>query len=246
MTFLRYFCLATNVRSFAKAFSLPDTPEYNAMMHSFRELFEAKTRGVLLDNLAPNVTDAPRAKLSRLEVLEDNIYQGLLHRVNLDIDDTSSCFGTWDDQCSIYPLLNCKAHFIHRIKVRGITYSTFKSHAGNSFVLFRRPTTPSQTPARSAGQVQQVFMHERVAPDGTSMHEPFLVVKEYCPLSTVHSGLDPFEVIEHLDAKLYYNRFIDGIHVLRLSDIVLHFCSLEYLPDGIDETCLVVRSLDRV
>ncbi|KAJ8581232.1 hypothetical protein M405DRAFT_868861 [Rhizopogon salebrosus TDB-379] len=59
--------------------------------------------------------------------------------------------------------------------------------------------------------------------------EPFLVVKEYCPLSAVHSGLDPFEVIEHLDAKLYYNRFID-----------------EYLPDGIDETCLIVRSLDQV
>jgi hypothetical protein len=144
MTFLRYFCLATNVRSFAKALSLPDTPEYNAMMHSFRKLFEAKTCGVLLDNLAPNVTDAPRVKLSQLEVLEDNVYQGLLHCINLDIDDTSSCFGTWDDLCSIHPLLNCKARFIHRIKVRGVTYSTFKSHAGNSFVLFRCPTTPSQ------------------------------------------------------------------------------------------------------
>lgn len=246
MTFLRYFCLVTNVRSFAKALSLPDTPEYNAMMHSFRELFEAKTRGVLLDNLIPNIADTPRVKLSRLEVLEDDIYQGLLHRINLDINDTSSHFGTWDDHCSIHPLLNCKAHFIHHIKARGITYSTFKSHAGNSFVLFQRPTTPSQTPARSAGQVQQVFMHERVAPDGTSMQEPFLVVKEYCLLSAIHSGLDPFEVIEHLDAKLYYNRFIDGVHVLWLSDIVSHFCSLEYLPDGIDETCLIVRSLDWV
>ena len=183
-------------------------------------------------------------KLSQLEALEEKIY--LLCSLNLDINDASSHFTTWDDSCSIRPLLNYKAHFTHRIKIRGITYSTFKSHTGNSFILFWPPTTLGQPPARSAGQVQQVFIHERVAPNGTSIQESFLVVKEYCPLSAAHSDLDPFDAIEHLDAKLYYNRFLDDIHVLRLSDIVSHFCSLVYVPDGIDEPCLIVRSLDLV
>lgn len=89
-------------------------------------------------------------------------------------------------------------------------------------------------------------MHERVAGDGSSMQEPFLVVKEYHSLSPAHSHLDPFDEIEHLDAKLYYNRFTDITHVLRLSDIVSHFSSCVYFPNGIEEHCIVVRSLDRL
>ncbi|KAG1883704.1 hypothetical protein F4604DRAFT_1878931 [Suillus subluteus] len=235
MTFLRYFCLATNLQTFAKTLNLPDTPQYNAMMLSFRDLFESKIHGILMDNLTPGDTSPHRMQLSKLEELEDHIYHALLHRVNLDIADVTSCFAAWNNESSLHPLLNFKAQAIHCIKVQGVTYSSFRNHPGNSFVLFRTPTAPGQSSARTAGQVQQVFMHKR---------EPFLVVNEYRSLSPAHSHLDPFDAIEHLDAKLYYNHFTDSTHVLQLSDIVSRFSSLVYISDGIEECCIVVRSLD--
>ncbi|KAG1845536.1 hypothetical protein F4604DRAFT_1688673 [Suillus subluteus] len=166
MTFLRYFCLVTNLRIFAKTIHLPDTPQYNAMMLSFRNLFESKIHGVLMDNLTPGNTSPHRLQLSKLEKLEDHIYHGLLHQVNLDITDASSCFTAWDDESSLHPLLNFKAQAIHCIKVQGTTYSSFRNHPGNSFVLFPTPTAPGQSSARTAGQVQQVFMHEKVTGSG--------------------------------------------------------------------------------
>ncbi|KAG1900888.1 uncharacterized protein F5891DRAFT_1187982 [Suillus fuscotomentosus] len=199
-----------------------------------------------MDNLTHGHTSSGRLQLSKLETLEDHIYQALLRRVNLDITDISSRFTAWDDESSLHPLLNFKAQAIHHINVQGLTYSSFRNHSGNSFVLFQVPTVPDQSSTRTARQVQEVFMHERVTADGSSMQESFFVVKEYRSLSPAHSHLDPFEAIEHLDAKLYYNYFTDDAHVLQLSNIVSHFSSFIYIPNGIEEHCIVVRSLDRL
>lgn len=136
MTFLRYFCLATNLQTFAKTLHLPDTPQYNAMMLSFRDLFESKVYGILMDNLTPSYTSPRRLQLSKLEKLKDHIYQALICRVNLDIADVSSRFTAWDDKSSLHPLLNFKVQAIHCISMQGVTYSSFKNHLGNSFVLF--------------------------------------------------------------------------------------------------------------
>ena len=76
--------------------------------------------------------------------------------------------------------------------------------------------------------------------------EPFVVVQQYVPLSPDDAKSDPFRAFPALDTWLYYDMFKPLNLVIRLSDIVAHCATLEYMPEGVKNPCIVVRSLDRV
>ena len=76
--------------------------------------------------------------------------------------------------------------------------------------------------------------------------EPFIVIQQYVPLSPDDTKSDPFCAFPALDTWLYYDTFKPLDLVIQLSDIVAHCATLEYMPKGVKNPCIIVRSLDRV
>ncbi len=134
-----------------------------------------------------------------------------------------------------------EAIFIKRIAWGGVSFSTSRSLRRNSFVIFTHPGGSTKV----AGSIESIFYHRRK--EGRQLIiEPFLVVREYAPLSPDDVQHDHFRAHPDLDAKLYYDEFKAAPCVVRLSDSACHFATLTYTPEGIGRPCMTVKGLDRV
>ncbi|EGO18844.1 hypothetical protein SERLADRAFT_374898 [Serpula lacrymans var. lacrymans S7.9] len=109
------------------------------------------------------------------------------------------------------------------VKLDGVSFSTPKSSLRNSFVLFKFLTVAG---AITAGQTCQIF---------------YITV-----FSPSDKDKDLFLAFENLGTQLYYNHFKFHPCILKLSDIVLHFSCLAYVPEDIGQECIIAKLLDRV
>ena len=75
--------------------------------------------------------------------------------------------------------------------------------------------------------------------------EPFFIVKVFQPLREDLHSHDPYRAFPDLDTKLYLAEFKPFLHVLHLNQIMCHFTAFFYVPQDIEQEC-VVRSLDQV
>lgn len=98
--------------------------------------------------------------------------------------------------------------------------------------------------AKSAGRIEEIFMHRRVE-NKRVIVDPFLTIREYVPLSLDHQEADPFGAFPDLDTKLYYDK-LGPARVVPLRDVVSHAAVLTCTPDDIGRQCIIAKSLDRV
>ena len=135
------------------------------------------------------------------------------------------------------PIINDCTQPVKKFEVDGLIYGTCGRSKRNSFVLFT--TANGNT---SAGQIFDIFQHAR-REDDRIVVEPFFVVKVFQPLREDLHPHDLYHAFPDLDTKLYLAEFEPFLHVLRLDQIMCHFAAFFYVPQGIEQKC-VVRSLD--
>lgn len=244
MTFFRTFCMGTNLRTLAPTFTFPAETEYQTLLKRFEEAFVAHSLPHNVLSFSYQTESIPPFSLqeAKLKRLEHDTYKLLLERINRDLPP-SSHFGDWfsDSQTA---LLGMHVQYCDKLEYGNISYSTHANSTravGNSFIRFRA------LGAVLAGQIHQIFLHRRPNESTSSQTvEPFFIVKAYTKLSLAHRRFDPYVAFVDLETSLCYNTFLPTIKILKLDDIICHFLSYVYTPPGIDEECIVVRSLDRV
>ena len=244
VTFMRYFYMGSRLRWLVSTTNWPQWPVYKDWMLAFRAAFKDATKGTrytdILSFLASVDSDAYEYCERLQTVIPRPVYEKLLSIVSRAAGDTSfrsAYAGTAEGQA----LLPTSAHFVDRITLGNVKFSTHRSLTRNSFVLFAVPGGS----APMAGCIDKIFYHRR-RENNERIVEPFVVVREYVPLSEGHRKHDPFSAFPDLDAKLYYNEFTAAPRVIRLADITSHFAALTYTPAGVGRPCIIVKGLDRV
>ncbi|KAI0055834.1 hypothetical protein BV25DRAFT_1769446, partial [Artomyces pyxidatus] len=240
VTFLRYFCMSGNLRAFVQDLDLPGLPEYADFAASLPATFGHLMQSEDLHTL-PSTAHSYTYNASKAEALGDEVYSRLLDRINVDLTPELR-YSRWNSNGTL--LLDRRCQKISGIEHFRARYSSRQvRHVGNSLIEFSSPISPRQT--HRAGQIVDIVLHRRLTLQKAAIVEPFLVVKEYAELSPADRIHDIYRQFDHLGARLNYNRFVDGFVVLKPVDLVSHFASYVYTPDGIDEACIVVRSIDR-
>lgn len=249
---MEHFSVGGNLRVVAEELKWPPLQEYEEMMTEFCRTFSVPTRGSLLDNIIPLVSEPSMIpEDAKLETLDEENYQLLLARINHDIPNHTMRYvhvhlPSHDSPSS----LSQEVQYVRSVKKAGVAYSPCgKRNSGNSFILVN--LYGDRKTALVPAQIHAVFLHSRHLTDGTNHVEPFFVARLYCPLSEEDQSKDPYLAFPLLDTRLYYNTFCSRSHVLKEADIVCHFASYVYEPENIvDQSgkkrpCIVVRSLDR-
>lgn len=248
LTFIRYFYLGAHLRWLFTTIQWPDKNVYKNMVDTFVKAFSSISTGMGTGLVGDFLSDPAITKASdyddRKEVqLPRHIYKQLIDLVDVAGDRFVSLFARGT---SALPILNNAAVPVPRVKRDDVTFATKRAGARDSFVLFTRPDQPTTSPTfPHAGQICDIYLHARKE-QGITVMEHFLLIKEFQPLDDAHIPLDPYRQFEDLHTRLCYSRRNVTPVLVRLEDVLVHFASLEVEIDGIEEPCLVVRSLDRV
>lgn len=205
------------------------------MVEAYQDAFGSSIRDV---HGAPNAPEDSFEYNPRKEnELVRDVYEKLLGLVRAT--SPISFDSSFDRTDSGSPVLPQRAQFVKKVSLRGVKYSTRDSAVNNSFILFHVGDDIH------AAQIDKIFYHCR-REDGTLKMEAFIVVEEYIPLTIEHEPFDPYRGFEELNTRVYYNKFKPQSTLIRLEDIQSHFAAYMYTPEGIDQVCIVARSLDRV
>lgn len=140
------------------------------------------------------------------------------------------------------PILNDWVSPLRKVIMRGQTFGTASRSKRNSFILFRL-TMPREI---HAGQITHIFTHMRREGE-KEVTETFISVKRFTQLDEHHQPFDPYRAYPDLNTCLCYAN-LDAVptFVIHLEQVVSHFAAYFYVPKGIDQPCVVVRSLDQV
>jgi len=251
VTFLRTFCSGVNLRGMLPTLAamFPKGSVFGDVFEHFLKYYQLKTQGTFLSDLLAfqYLAENPMLEIddNKTEPLSSETYNLLLSTLNEFLEPSERYLPWTYWNCFSLNLLNSRAQFVKKVIKDGvslgiITKTQIKS-SGNSFILFR---LQAGEPV-AFGQIERIFLHRR-GTGNSEIVEPFLIVREYAPLSAEHSVYDPYHVIQDLDASLYYNHFLPGERLLRLSNVIAHAATLTYTPNDIEEECIVARSLDWV
>ncbi|KAI0363914.1 hypothetical protein BV20DRAFT_957325 [Pilatotrama ljubarskyi] len=253
LTFMRLFYTGAELRWLISSTEWPDSEDFREVLASFRNTYQDAARGSrvldVFDSIPPATGTGGRpledvyAELSEVR-MDDNTYLAfvkLLNTVYGAHSYTAYNSDLADTRCRASPHIRP----LTKLEIGRVTYGTRANHIRNSFVCFKDPSSDDPTLVR-AGQISQIFLHSRVASGMQRLVEPFLVIQEYIPLTQAHSDLDPYRRFPLLNTRLHYSDFHSRPAVVRSEDILSHFAAYFYVPEGIDQSCVVVRSLDRV
>ncbi|KAJ3534922.1 hypothetical protein NM688_g7054 [Phlebia brevispora] len=247
LTFLRSFCIGANLRWMLSTIEKPSKglDLWTDMMKACENAFGRLPGGLHAEDvLSPHEDCDHQARYDTLKAtasLSPELYQSFLHVVNRGSALFTSCFAP-SDSLNVYgshdaPVLVNSIQLVRQIKHQGHHYGKRGKSSRNSFVLLKTEATPV------AAQITDIFLHSRVA-NGQQMIEPFFVVEEFQPLGHHDQHYDPYRAFPYLNAYLCYNKF-HAPRVVGLHDIQSHFAAYAYTPNGINEECMLVRSLDR-
>ncbi|KAI0665423.1 hypothetical protein C8Q78DRAFT_1072989 [Trametes maxima] len=244
-TFMRSWYMGSNIRWLMRTTEWPDEPPYGDMIKTFETAFRDRVRGTRVTDILNVVQNRQPLSFSydpkRAVLLIQDVYESLLRCVNLKTAhlfcSAYSSSGTKNTSLPLAP----SGQPVSSIEHDGIRFSAATAPgARDSYVTFRSPTG-----SVLAGQISQIFYHQR-AENGAFVVEPFLIVRAFKSLSEDHAILNPYRRFPDLDTQLVYNEFETRPHVISLNQLVSHFAHYTYTPAGIEEECVVVRSLDRV
>jgi hypothetical protein len=119
-----------------------------------------------------------------------------------------------------------EAKVLSSYMLKGLTFSTFTRHKGNSFILVRRPSLPS-IPARIESMLQ------------TPSNDIFFVIRYFLK----RMSDDPFKEYPVLQSSLW-SQDLGQLVIVKPQDVESHFACLVFKRNGIDS--LAVVSLSRV
>ncbi|KAI0366442.1 hypothetical protein BV20DRAFT_952139 [Pilatotrama ljubarskyi] len=255
LTFMRLFYTGAELRWLISSTNWPDSAEFQEVLASFRKTYQDAAHGSRVhdtfNSIPPAAGSAGRplddvyAGLSASEVrLRDDQYLALvnlLHAVYGHHAYTTYNSDLADARLRVSPHVRP----LTKLEIGRVTYGTRANHIRNSFVCFQDPASDHPTLVR-AGQISQIFLHSRAASGTRNLVQSFLVIDEYVPLTQAHCDLDPYRRFPLLNTQLHYNHFYPRPTVIRTEDLLSHFAAYFYVPEGIDQGCVVVRSLDRV
>ncbi|KAI9057624.1 hypothetical protein FKP32DRAFT_1583373 [Trametes sanguinea] len=238
-TFMRAWYTGSNLRWLMRTTDWPKSCEYEDMVKTFEKAFSDRVRGTrVTDILGLSFADTESTFTydGKREVrLSQTVYTKLLQNVNTR---ASVPFQSAESiALSTRPRLPPVGLFVLSVDSDGIR---FASSSRDSFITFR-----SSSGEVLAGQISQIFHHQR-SEDGRLIVEPYLVVDTYKTLTPEDAVNDPYCTFPDLNTWLVYSEFEADPHVIALKDVVSHFAKFTYLPVGIRQKCVVVRSLDRV
>ncbi|KAH9914789.1 uncharacterized protein BXZ73DRAFT_81549 [Epithele typhae] len=239
LTFVDHFCVGTKLRYLFDSVEWPGIEEFDDLKSAVRAVFQDTTRSTRAAEILALATASQSAETLRAlytkfkhckAKLEHDVYNKLLSVLNHTPPVAYSSFYEQPARGTVQ--LPLHAVLLPKIDVHRATLGTRDKNIRNSFVVL-------------AGQISQIFLHRRLSPtQEDSIVEPWLVVDVYATLTDEHAACDPYRRFPLLDTKLVYNWSERSI-VIRITDVVCQFASLTYVPDGIEESCVVVRALDR-
>ncbi|KAI9060542.1 hypothetical protein FKP32DRAFT_1577981 [Trametes sanguinea] len=253
LTFMRLFHAGAELRWLMSATEWPNTDEFHAVAEALKKTYQDHTHGTRIVDIFGAPLDAQGHDVA-------NPYQDLYHELKetrmsdviyanfaglIDAIFPKAFTVIHADLEDCRPRLSRNIRALTKIEVGRVTYGTRADQIRNSFVCFRDPASADPSLLR-AGQISQIFLHSRVTSDGLRLFDPFVVIDEYIPLDLVDTEHDPYRQFPMLNTRLHYDRFHDRCAVVRPTDIVSHFAAFFYVPEPINEPCVVVRSLDRV
>ncbi|KAH9829722.1 uncharacterized protein C8Q71DRAFT_717903 [Rhodofomes roseus] len=252
LTYMRIFHAAAELRWRIASADWPKDDSIHEVLNAFKNVYQDAARGTRVIDVLGALPGYGE------DVSYKDIYAGLsdakLDRVIYNtLVDVMNCAGRNTDFASFYsPIgdrrmrLSPLVRFVSKLDLSGVTYGTRDSNIRNSFICFLSKTSADRTLVR-AGQISSIFLHSRNDPESNArVVEPFFIVDQYVPLSQDHAANDPYRRFPLLDTQLYYDRFSEQTALIHSADIVAHFASFAYVPEEIGESCIVVRSLDRV
>ncbi|KAI9068777.1 hypothetical protein FKP32DRAFT_1560994 [Trametes sanguinea] len=242
-TFIRHFYIGGRLRWLMRSLKWPTSPVYteflDAYSNAFGDVMQRSHEGGSRPSSPEDhhVYDPRKAK-----ALPPDVYRQL-HSL---ISSGSAVAFKQARAPSVdgRPRLPDDAEFVNSIVHDGLRYSTDRYSERDSHILFRNQGGEFDG-ASDAAKIVTIFYHHRREGD-RSVTEPFLVVRRYRPLAPHHEQFDPYRPFPNLRTISYYDELEAQLHVIRPCDIVSHFASHSYVPQGIQAPCIVVRSLDRV
>ncbi|KAH9846543.1 hypothetical protein C2E23DRAFT_743933 [Lenzites betulinus] len=254
LTFMRLFYAGAELRWMMSSTEWPDSEEMRAVVEAFDRTYQDVARGsrvldIFGSTMSPS-TEAINEQWAQIfsnlrdTRMDNDIYANFVSLIGVTCgpkDFTTYHADFSDQRARLAPHMRT----LTQIDVGRVSYGCRSSHVRNSFVCFKDLCSTDPTRIR-AGQISLIFLHARVAPGEHRVVQPFIVIEEYVPLTAAHAECDPYRRFPLLDTKLYYNRFHPRRVIVRSDDIIAHFAAFVYIPEGIRQSCIVVRSLDRV
>ncbi|KZT07160.1 uncharacterized protein LAESUDRAFT_651556 [Laetiporus sulphureus 93-53] len=242
VTFLRTFCMANHLKSDISAGILPRF--FQQFQSTIDGAFCVQVRDITSEQA---LTFDPESEL-RLEVREELatslpiiVYGKLITYLN-------SCHHAQDSdhyKAQSSPshvdgmMLNPIAQSLRMITHRGRQFCTARSSIGDSNVVVRTHYEGS-----SLAQIQDLFVHKRMVPDGGTITQTFAVVKFYSQLSSDDMQYDPYRRFNHLHSRLMYAVPSADIAVMSFKDIKGHFASCPFEDSRLNRSCISTIPLD--
>ncbi|KAI0349682.1 hypothetical protein OH77DRAFT_1414519 [Trametes cingulata] len=247
-TFMRSFCMISNLRTMLSNVSVP------AVLRDLLRLIEdaiPSSRGIC-DGLGLTSNQPSVTHREEFHPLPSAVYQALLRR--LAADNTLAGESAYRDidsgATSPSEVLNPNAHVLASVMHKGRRLSDAAHHVGDSHVSFcHAADNDRRRQTATFGQIQMLFVHNRRARSGGFQRQVFAAVKVYPSLSAADAALDPYRSVEGADARLVYSELSSDIQVIPLDDIVAHFVTCPYRAMGaisLSRPCVAVLSVQEV
>jgi hypothetical protein len=243
---MRTFCRGGQLKALMSREGIPEV--LNDIKPAFEKSFGTEFRGTLLNDLLvlgaqgelqqPSVWDAKEKATDLLNSTYDRLVECINRR------SPSPKFHSFrsPESSSSIPL-EPGVQYRHRVQANGVEFATFRKSKGNAQILYRCGQDSGPV---FAGQIQDIFVHERSGPNGNAISEYFLAVKKYEELSHDEARFDPYRKYPLLDVRLCHDNLSSEVDVISLDDIVSHFASCPFETDAIEGGLRIVLSLDRV
>lgn len=251
LTYMRTFHAAAELRWRMSSTEWPSDKSIQDVLSAFNTVYRDAAHGTrIVDVLGATPGNGSQAVLKALYAshhdsrLDETVYNAMVRLMNSA--HPASRFTAFTQSLNNCVPLSPLARFVPKVELSRFTYGTRESNIRNSFVCFRDPLSVEPSLIR-AGQISQIFLHSYFDPQTNEQSlKPYFVISQYTELAEAHACRDPYRLFPLLGTRLCYNRIQASRAVVGSTDIVSHFAALVYVPEGIGETCIVVRSLDQV
>ncbi|KAG2049167.1 hypothetical protein BDR06DRAFT_894265 [Suillus hirtellus] len=241
------YCMGSNLRGLLSSDKVPSA--LAALLPFIKSAIDLDTCGLLMSDLAvfgAQVEPAVVFNEKQQMLLSTDAYTALLAHMTSDSDlHNGISFAAHNSGLLHHKqrILSPFAQILPSVASRGIHFTPFSRHAGNSQVLYRS----SHIQGRLAmGRIVDIFVHRRITGANTHRDQVFTLVKQFRSLAPEDKKHDVFHQFKHLRISIVRTATIDPPEAIPMQDIVAHFAACPFKDDNISTPCMAVVPLDRV
>jgi hypothetical protein len=247
-TFMTTYCMGSNLRALLSSDNVP--PALTALLPFVKSAVTPDTRGSLMSDLAVfGAQTEPTLVFNEKQqkVLSREAYTALMTRITSDSDLCEGISFVADNLGLLDPeqrVLSPYAQILQSVTSRGVRFTPFSRHVGDSQVLYRA----SHLQGRLAmGKITEIFVHRRITGANAHRDQVFALVKQFGSLSSEDKKHDVFCRFKHLRISIVRtDTTMDPPVAVPMNDIIAHFAACPFKDDNISTPCMAVVPLDRV